>query len=250
MNPYLESPSLWEGVHARLVVEIANQLQPALDPRYIASVEERVFIESPSSQRVPDVFISHPKDSQPRLTKDEFQPSIDQCDTAVIIELDGVEIHQRFIEILDTYNGMKLVTIIELLSPSNKRAGAGERSYRAKQMMVIESDCHFVEIDLLRTGNRVLSVPDWKLQELGDFDYIACVSRAEHRNRFELYPVTLATRLPRIAIPLAGEDKDIPLNLQLALEQVITQGRYEKRIRYEEPCDPPLSEKQKRSLSS
>ena len=55
MDPYLEHPAIWEGVHARLVVAIANQLQPRLDPRYVTSVEERVFIEGPQ-QRIPDVW--------------------------------------------------------------------------------------------------------------------------------------------------------------------------------------------------
>ena len=46
-DPFLEHPVLWESVHARLIVTIADQLQPKLDPRYIASIEERVFIEGP-----------------------------------------------------------------------------------------------------------------------------------------------------------------------------------------------------------
>ena len=55
-DPYLEHPVLWEGVHARLMVAIANQLQPKLDPRYVTSIEERVFIEGPQ-RRIPDVWI-------------------------------------------------------------------------------------------------------------------------------------------------------------------------------------------------
>jgi hypothetical protein len=222
MNPYLESPAIWEGVHARLVVAIANLLQPALDPRYIASVEERVFIEGPSAQRVPDVFVSrlnpafNPKAVEPQ------QSESSHCD-----------------------NGMKLITIIELLSPVNKRKGPGEDSYRAKQSAVLESECHLVEIDLLRSGRRVLSVPDWKLREIDPFDYITCVSRSANRSRFELYPTTLQQRLPRVAIPLSSEDLDVPLNLQEALSQVLEQGRYEKRLRYDEPCDPPLTDQQR-----
>lgn len=248
MNPYLESPAIWEGVHARLVVAIANLLQPALDPRYIASVEERVFIEGPSAQRVPDVFVSrlnpafNPKAVEPQ------QSESSHCDIAVVVELEGLEIHQKFIEILDTYNGMKLITIIELLSPVNKRKGPGEDSYRAKQSAVLESECHLVEIDLLRSGRRILSVPDWKLREIDPFDYITCVSRSANRSRFELYPTTLQQRLPRVAIPLSSEDLDVPLNLQEALSQVLEQGRYEKRLRYDEPCDPPLTDQQRTLL--
>ena len=58
MDPYLEHPVLWEGVHARMVVAIANRLQPLLDPPYVATVEERVYIEGPQ-RRIPDVWIQH-----------------------------------------------------------------------------------------------------------------------------------------------------------------------------------------------
>ena len=61
MDPYLEHPVLWEGLHARLVVAIANHLQPRLDPRYVASVEERVYIEGPQ-RRIPDVWIQRTRD--------------------------------------------------------------------------------------------------------------------------------------------------------------------------------------------
>ena len=62
-DPYLEHPVLWEGVHARLMVAIANQLQPKLDPRYVASIEERVFIEGPQ-RRMPDVRIQKVRDAR------------------------------------------------------------------------------------------------------------------------------------------------------------------------------------------
>src|SRR5439155_19351918 len=45
MDPYLEHPTLWESVHARLIHCMANQLQPLLVPHYVASVEERVYVE-------------------------------------------------------------------------------------------------------------------------------------------------------------------------------------------------------------
>src|SRR5262249_57764443 len=63
MDPYLEHPVLWEGFHARLIVAVANQLQPRLDPRYIASIEERVFIEGPQ-RRIPDVWIQKAREAR------------------------------------------------------------------------------------------------------------------------------------------------------------------------------------------
>ncbi|MGC8712006.1 MAG: DUF4058 family protein [Leptodesmis sp.] len=43
MNPYLEAPALWSGVHHWLITEIARSLQPQLRPRYFVAVEERVY---------------------------------------------------------------------------------------------------------------------------------------------------------------------------------------------------------------
>jgi hypothetical protein len=236
MNPYLEHPSLWEGVHARLIVSIANQLQPLLDPRYVATVEERVFIEGPQ-QRIPDVWI------QKTDKVDLERPQLESVgDTALVVEVKQLEIHQRHVEIRDAYNDMKLVSLIELLSPSNKRPGPGQQSYLEKQREVLERDCHLVEIDLLRDGDRVVSIPQWKLFEFERFDYVACVSRWPHRTKFEVYPRRLQERLPRLAVPLADPDPDIPLDIQLAVEQVYSEGRYARRLRYEQPCHPALDD--------
>ena len=43
MNPYLEHPSLWAGIHHRLITAIANDLGPKLRPKYIVAIEERVY---------------------------------------------------------------------------------------------------------------------------------------------------------------------------------------------------------------
>jgi len=113
MDPYLEHHVLWESLHARLIVAIANQLQPKLDPRYITSIEERVFIEGPQ-RRVPDVWIQKVGDA------DGLAPVTDgESDTAVIIEVENVEINETRVEILDSRNEMKLVALIEVASPTN-----------------------------------------------------------------------------------------------------------------------------------
>lgn len=247
MDPYLEHPALWEGVHARLVVAVANQLQPLLDPRYVASVEERVFIEGPQ-QRIPDVWVQKTTEQKPSAadTAHEMEGGLD---TAVVVEVEELEIHQKRVEILDTYNNMKLVSLIEVLSPTNKRPGPGHESYTAKQKQILERDCHLVEVDLLRTGDRVLSIPDWRLEEFQPLDYVVCVNRWPWRNRFEIYPRQLVQRLPRIAVPLAEPDADVRLDIQTAVEQVYVEGRYARRLRYDEPCQPPLDEEDRRWAS-
>ncbi len=241
MDPYLEHPVLWEGVHARLIVAFANQLQPRLDPRYVASVEERVFIEGPQ-RRIPDVWVQ----KSPDTASDSPGPMAmaeAEGDTAVVVEVEDLEIHQARIEILDAYNAMKLVTMIELVSPTNKVAGPGRKSYLDKQREALARDCHLVEIDLLRRGRHVLSIPKWRTVELRPYDYLVCVNRYPQRKRFELYPRRLRDRLPRIRIPLADPDPAVPLDVQDALEQVYWDGRYMRRVRYDEPCQPRLRAK-------
>src|SRR5207253_8319270 len=81
MDPYLEHPVLWESVHARLIIALANQLQPRLDPRYVTSVEERVFIEGPQ-RRIPDVWIQKTGDHGGAIALAEAD-----VDTAVVLEV-------------------------------------------------------------------------------------------------------------------------------------------------------------------
>jgi Protein of unknown function (DUF4058) len=236
MDPYLEHPTLWESIHARLIVAIANQLQPRLDPRYVASIEERVFVEGPQ-RRIPDVWIQKAADDGNAGT---VAVALADADSAMIVEVEGLEVRESRVEVLDAYNNMKLVAIIEVVSPTNKAAGPGRKSYVQKQHEVLERDCHLVEIDLLRRGRHVVSVPAWLANSSSAFDYLICVNRWPRRNRYELYPRRLRERLPRLALPLADPDPDVVFDVQAALEQVYIEGRYARRVRYDQPCDPPL----------
>jgi hypothetical protein len=235
MDPYLEHHALWPGLHNRLIVALANQLRPRLLPRYIASLEERVYVEGTRRDIIPDVQVRqlHPAGGP--------QPVAEPApDTPVVLEVEGAEIHEAYIEILDRYAGMKVVTIIEVVSPTNKATRSGRRSYRTKQRETLASDQHLVEIDLLRRGRHVLSIPRERTRELGSYDYLVCVSRWPQRNRFELYPRRLRDRLPRLAVPLVPPDRDAVLDVQAALEQVYEEGTYMLRVRYNEPCEPAL----------
>jgi hypothetical protein len=47
------------GLHNSLIHYIRDQLRPALRPRYIARTDERVFVEGPQREIVPDVLVKH-----------------------------------------------------------------------------------------------------------------------------------------------------------------------------------------------
>ena len=234
MDPYLEHPALWPSVHHRLIVAFANLLGPNIRPRYVASVEERVFIEGPEHQRIPDVVIHKVR------TADRGRIPATGTATPLVLEVMDLEVHQPYIAILDRHNDLGVVTVIELVSPSNKAAGPGRESYRAKRRGFRGSECHLVEIDLLRRGRHIMSVPKSLAEKAKPFDYMACVNRWDARHRFELYPCHLRDPLPTIGIPLAEPDPDAPLAIQTALEQVYTEGDYMLRVPYAKPCKPRL----------
>ena len=73
MDPYLEDATLWTGIHASTIVYIRNYLQPLLQPRYIAAVEERVYLEGPDTQRIPDVWVTRKKPCC--ASKKPFEPA-------------------------------------------------------------------------------------------------------------------------------------------------------------------------------
>lgn len=236
MDPYLEDPKIWPGVHARLVVYLGDHLQSLLRPRYVVGVLERVFVEGPAREVVPDVWLGRrrPADRDRGL-------AVAETDDPVVVQASEVEVREPYLEILDRTSGLAVVTVIEVVSPSNKYPGSGRDLYLRKQREVRKSTTHLVEIDLLREGPHVLAVPEWLARGQQDYDYLICVNRAQGaRDLFDLYPRTLRDRLPRIRVPLASGDEDVRLDVQEVLARTYELGRYEDRLDYGRPCAPPL----------
>ncbi len=238
MDPYLEDSRIWTGFHARAIVYLCDQLQPLIEPRYIAAVEERVYVDGPQRDVRPDVWVRRNTQETPGQTL-----AVLDADEPIVVQVEGgIEAHESFVQILDRQTGQKVVTVIELVSPTNKAPGAGRDLYLAKQREVLASGTHLVEIDLLRTGAHVLAVPQWLAQQQAPYDYLVSVNRSEGaRNRFDLYPRRLRERLPKIRVPLAGDDPDVPLDVQAVIAQVYDAGRYRDRLQYDAPCVPSLS---------
>jgi hypothetical protein len=236
MDPYLEAPGLWPGVQNSLIVYIRDRLQPLIRPRYIAAIEERVFVEEPQTRQIiPDISVRHHRPVPAPAA------AVLEADTPVEVQIPSLEIHEAYLEILDRQTGQRVVTVLEVVSPTNKYAGPGRVSYQAKQREVLSGQAHLVEIDLLRLGPHVLAVPEWAARGSGAYDYLVCVNRAVNlRDRFQLYPRQLRDRLPRIRVPLGKDDPDVVLDVQAVLAQTYEAGSYRDRLRYDQPCVSPL----------
>ncbi len=243
MDPYLENPAIFPGIHSRMVVYLADQLATVLHPRYVASVGDRVYVESSLGATghpiIPDVWVRH---AQARGASGGVVAVADEVelDQPLLIDASRLEIKQHYVEILDRESNMRVVTVIELVSPTNKYAGPGRESYLLKQREVLNSDTHLVEIDLLRRGPHVLAVCDHLASGRLKYDYLVSVHRA-HTPQFEIYPRLLRDPLPRIRVPLAGNDPDVGLSIRPPLEQAYQSGSYDQRIDYSQPCEPPLT---------
>ncbi len=143
-----------------------------------------------------------------------------------------VERHS-YLELRDRRN-RDLVTVIELLSPSNKKLDVDREQYLAKRTQYLFSNVHLVEIDLLRGGPRL------PVENLPKCDYYVLVSRAEDRPAMALWPVQLRERLPRFPVPLRLPDSPAWLDLQPLLDRLYDAAGYAYHI-YTGSPKPPLS---------
>jgi hypothetical protein len=213
MDPYLES--IWTDVHVQLVPTLANLLTPLLVPKYITDLDSRIGVERPLDEAT--------------------QPTASTFRGPLALRLKTpIELPTRLVTLrIREADTMKLVTIIELLSPVNKR-GEGRREYLQKRNEVLDSKAHLVEIDLVRQGRRMPF-----LGELPATPYLAMVSRAYARPNCEVWPIRLQDPLPVLPVPLLRPDPDVPLDLGEALRATYTAARYDLRIRYDQPPPPP-----------
>ncbi len=235
----MEDPLLWRDVHTPLIVYLRAQLQTLLRRSYIAAIERRSYVEGLNWAVSSDLSIR--KRRHPAMRAGGVA-TVAEVDTPMVAEIEDLELHESYIVIRDVREMQGVVTLIEVVSPTNKRAGPGRESYLEKQREVLARSANLVEIDLLRGGRHVVALPAWAAGRETYYDYIVSINRAiGDRKRFEFYPCQLRERLPRIVVPLAEGDKDVPLDLQAGLARVYEAGVYEEQANYEKPCRPLLS---------
>jgi hypothetical protein len=240
MDPWLELPAIWPDVHNRLIASIADALVPMVDPRYYVGVESRMVLypaEGPPRSARPDVALTEVRPDAP--PREAGGVALIQEVGVEVVELDLVgredPIEETYLEVREA-GTHRLVTVIEVLSPSNKEPGRDREAYLAKRDEVTRSSTHLVEIDLLRSGHRVPIDPPIRS------DYLVLVSRGPRRPRALAFAWNLRSPLPSIPIPLLPEDPEPRLPIGRVLHDLIDRARYFRRLDYERPPSPPLSD--------
>jgi uncharacterized protein DUF4058 len=236
MDPYIERPAIWADFHDSLITYAKSALQPQLRPRYLAVSADRLYVVESERSIRPDVSIV----STGRPFSSAAPTALLEPDAPTVFELGTEEIREPVIHIIEPTAGNRIVTAIEIISPSNKEPGPGRDSYLAKREEYWHSGTNVVEVDLLRKGDLTVRVSSKKLKSLQLWHYLAVVTRRVPA-RQEVYPIILQGRLPRIAIPLAPEDRDVTLDLQAVFARCWEEGPYPELLHYDEPPPSTMS---------
>jgi hypothetical protein len=244
MDPFIEACGRWEDFHPKLIGEIERTLAAAVPERYSVDLGVRSYIAIADTEGkdfppfLPDVGITAPVDES--LAKGTSTAIAEASETeAVSMEaFVTMEFRETFIEIYEHDPEKRLVTCIEVLSPSNKRRGSkGWRLYLRKRQALLLGAANLVELDLLRGGRRMPMRTPWPASP-----YALLVCRKQNAPRCKVWPAFFQGSLRPIPVPLAPPDADVQLDLQPLVAAIYARSRYNRDLDYSRPLQPPLTD--------
>jgi Protein of unknown function (DUF4058) len=236
MDPYLEI-SEWFNFHFDLIAAIKDQIQPLVFPNYLVVTETRVYLERNEGDTlrfIPDIGFQPTGATGAHWQTESGATAVLEPDYYLAVM---PEEHREHYLVLRDRGKNELVTVIEILSPTNKLPGSdGTREYHQKRERLLESHVNLIEIDLLRGGQRPRlnrPQPPW-------MDYCVYLHRASERPKILAWQFTIRHRLPELPVPLSDGDPDVRLNLQAAFTSLYDRLGYSLRIPYDQPLAPPV----------
>jgi Protein of unknown function (DUF4058) len=241
MDPWLEDEDVFPDLHDSLIFLLKESINAALPAGYVATSKNRVWVDD-ELRREPDVALF----GKGQGPNGNGGVAVALAGLTVIGEQLGSEpLEEPYLEFLSA-KGKRLVTVIEVISLTNKKAGEkGRKTYQDKQHEYMLSGVNLVEIDLLRGGPHVTATPLAELRKvLGEFDYHANVVVAGGRPSHQAMGIRLANRLPGFAIPLDHDVSPVTVDLQPLFDRGYDSGKYVALVNYRGPCDPPLTPEQ------
>jgi hypothetical protein len=238
MDPWLEDPKLWLDFHNRLITSIADAIVPKVAPKYFVGVEQRTYESRPGAAVYvgrPDVGITWTGMTETHAGAAEMRPSTGPGVLELDVEVPVTDhVEEWYLEIREAIKG-KLVTVIEVLSPTNKLQQPGRKQYLRKRDKIFDSRTSLVEIDLLRAGKRMpIEIPS---QVNGDYRIL--VSRGKSRPRAKLLVFGLRQPIPEVPIPLLPREAEPSLDLNSVLHDLYDRARYDLRLDYTALAPPP-----------
>lgn len=243
MDPYLEDPAIFPDLHDRLIAVLGDATFLNLPAGYFAVIGRQTWIDVADQWIGADVKLR--QGNAPRSDLASIAATADSTVAPLVIHVAGQERQRTFVEIYQQRGPKRrLITVIEVLSPSNKTSRSSNRKrYLRKQRELLDRDVHLVEIDLLRSGRHTTAVPLADLKrKAGEFAYHICIHRFDRLDDYLVYPRGLRESLGTFHVPLHPKDTDLPVNLQVAFDRCYAAGPYQFEVDYSaSPPKPPLS---------
>lgn len=249
MDPLIESDD-WQDFHVGLTVEIARQIGPQLPDHYRLSAElvvkenEALTTEDKPHGYRPDVVgVAQTAAREPTEWEAGGTATLTLPSRQAFMPIPK----QREIRIRDTRN-RRLITAIEVLSPSNKRL-PGNAAHAQKLRSYWSGPVNTIDIDLLRGGSYPYAHEELQLKpedESGGPYRIISITPPETSSVWEF---GLMDPLPVIPIPLIHYDAPVVLDLQHALTELYAYSTYPKRRGEDlERLQPALAEEEIEAL--
>lgn len=236
MDPYIESSGEWGDFHTSLLAAIRGRLNAVLPRRFRARIELFVFIHEPEARSrrrrlEPDVYlIERPERPKPA-------GGAPRRAAPAAITLPAARRRKSRSVIVVDKEMRRVVTAIEVLSPSNKEVDDDRTAYLTKRDQYLANRVSLVEIDLLRGGRRLpLGQPRLEIK-----DYYVMVCRAWEFPRADIWSFGLRDRLPEVPIPLVPDVPDTLLPLRPCVDRAYDEGTYDTELDYDRPLRPRLS---------
>jgi hypothetical protein len=233
MDPYLEEPTIWPDFHTTLIVAIKAELNQRLPPGYIAATDRHVWIERSRTRkrrvREPDVFVSRTRSKASSAST--LTTPAPRTITLPIPERKG----RPYLKIMDARD-RRVVTVLELLSPTNKAPGPHHEEYLAKRDEYFSCGVNFVEVNLLRAGKH----PPLGELEIADLQYYILVCRARELPSAAIWTFTVRDPFPDFPVPLRTESQ-VEMNFRLCMERAYQDGHYEVEVDYRQAPVPSFT---------
>jgi len=195
VDPWAEAGRYFQQIHSGMIDSLLVQMKPDLNRRgYIVGKEVSLQI---AEGREPDIFVQRAMDRSPTMPALDYELAAAEvlANPGVIMEAD-VRLEALHIKQLDHND---LVTVVEIISPSNKDRPSTLTEYRARrERLLLDHGVNVVEIDLTRSMKRLV------------YDLIA----VQHAYHVAIYMPGVSPRfvgidygqaLERVALPLRGE---------------------------------------------
>ena len=231
MDPYLEHPDLWRDVHHGLIAAPRDDLAPRLRPRYRVKVEVRVYAAMPDKLG----FIGVPDAGIIQVNEPALAYRTPTRPIAVELLVPDV-IEEGYLEVQEVRSG-EVITVIEILSPANKRPGERRRFYENKRGLVLTSATNLVEIDLLRAHQPMPVSGNGQSTH-----YRILVSRAHTRPQADLYGFDVQEPIPAFPLPLQPGEAEPVVDPNRILHDLYDRAGYDLSIDYRREPAPPFVE--------